>query len=226
MNAYDLVVIGAGPAGALAAIRAAELGARTAIVTAQEFGGMAANDGPVPVRALAYAARLIHDARQLPRYGITVGEPAVQFDRLLARVREVVHGVSTHSVLREKTDALGVTIYEHAGAAHFSGPHTIQTESGLRLEAAKFILCTGGVSRRPAIPGIELTHTHSQAWTPGSRCSRRRANGSMSDWSRCASISKNPSRHFRHIERKLASSPPQTPQWAGMSNNSMLQRSA
>ena len=59
----DVVVIGAGPAGVLAAIRAAELGARTALVSSGEFGGMAANDGPVPVRALAYAARLIRDAR-------------------------------------------------------------------------------------------------------------------------------------------------------------------
>ena len=165
MNDYDVIVIGAGPAGALSAIRAAELGARTAIVTAGEFGGMAANDGPVPVRTLAYAARLMRDARQLPRYGITTSEPALRYDQLLARVHEVVHDVSTHSALREKIDALGVTVYEKAGAARFTGPHTIQTEGGLRLEAAKFILCTGGVSRRPAIPGIELTHTHSQAWT-------------------------------------------------------------
>ena len=51
---------------------------------------MAANDGPVPVRALAYAARLVHEARHLPRYGITVGEFALQYDELLARVGEVV----------------------------------------------------------------------------------------------------------------------------------------
>ena len=148
----------------LAALRAAELGARTALVTAAEFGGMAANDGPVPVRALAFAARLMRDARQLPQYGITTSEPALRYDRLLARVREVVHDVSTHSALREKIDALGVTVYEQAGAARFTGSHTIETEGGLRLEAAKFILCTGGVSRRLAIPGSELTHTHSDAW--------------------------------------------------------------
>src|SRR6516162_7641362 len=46
----DIIVIGAGPAGVLAALRAAELGARTMPVTTREFGGMAANDGPVPVR--------------------------------------------------------------------------------------------------------------------------------------------------------------------------------
>ena len=65
-NVFDVIVLGAGPAGVLAALRAAELGARTALVTAAEFGGMAANDGPVPVRTLAFAARLMRDARQLP----------------------------------------------------------------------------------------------------------------------------------------------------------------
>jgi dihydrolipoamide dehydrogenase len=49
----DVAVIGAGPAGVLAIIRAADLGARTTLVSSAEFGGMAANDGPVPVRALA-----------------------------------------------------------------------------------------------------------------------------------------------------------------------------
>ena len=51
----DVLVIGAGPAGVLAALRAADLGAQTALVTSGAFGGMAANDGPVPVRTLAHA---------------------------------------------------------------------------------------------------------------------------------------------------------------------------
>jgi pyruvate/2-oxoglutarate dehydrogenase complex dihydrolipoamide dehydrogenase (E3) component len=115
----DVVVIGAGPAGVLAAIRAADLGARTTLVSSAEFGGMAANDGPVPIRALAYAARLTHEARHLPRYGITVGEFALQYDKLLARVGEVVRDVRARSPLRERIDALGVTVYERVGAARF-----------------------------------------------------------------------------------------------------------
>ena len=71
----DIIVIGAGPAGVLAALRAAELGARTVLLTSGEFGGMAANDGPVPVRGLAHAARLMRDARQLGQYGVAVSEP-------------------------------------------------------------------------------------------------------------------------------------------------------
>ena len=70
-----MIVIGAGPAGVVAALRAARLGARTALVTRDELGGMAANDGPVPVRTLAHAARLMREARQLGQYGINAGEP-------------------------------------------------------------------------------------------------------------------------------------------------------
>src|SRR5436305_13652202 len=159
----DVLVIGAGPAGVLAALRAADLGARTVLVTRTEFGGMAANDGPVPVRTLAHAARLIREARQLGQYGVAVGEPALDYPRLLARVREVVNDVRAHSALRPQIDSLGVNVYEQAGAARFADPHTVETESGLRLRAEKIILCTGGVSRRLSVPGSELTNTHSHA---------------------------------------------------------------
>src|SRR5215470_10496058 len=101
----DIIVIGAGPAGVFAALRAAD------------FGGMAANDGPVPVRTLAQAARLIREARQLSAYGIAVSEPVLDYPRLLERVRTVVNDVRAHSVFRGQIDALGVTVYEQAGAA-------------------------------------------------------------------------------------------------------------
>src|SRR4029450_6637805 len=95
----DVLVIGAGPAGVLAALRAADLGARTVLVTRTEFGGMAANDGPVPVRTLAHAARLIREARQLSEYGIGVSEPVLDYLRLVARGREDVKQVGAHSCL-------------------------------------------------------------------------------------------------------------------------------
>ena len=160
----DIVVIGAGPAGALAALRAGYLGARTALVARAAFGGMAGNDGPVPVRTLAHAARLIRDARQLGQYGVAVSEPVLVYPRLLARVHEVVNDVRAHSSLRQQIDSLGVTVHEQAGAARFADPHTIVTEAGLRLQADKIVICTGGVSRRLPLPGFELTSTHSDAW--------------------------------------------------------------
>src|SRR5215813_3859453 len=160
----DIIVIGGGPAGMTAALRAADLGAKTVLVTRDEFGGMAANDGPVPVRTLAHAARLMRDARQLERYGIAVGEPRLDYTRLLARVREVVEDVGAHSTFRAQLDGLGVTVNELCGVARFTDPHTIETESGLRLPADKIIICTGGSSRKLTVPGAEFTATHSDAW--------------------------------------------------------------
>jgi pyruvate/2-oxoglutarate dehydrogenase complex dihydrolipoamide dehydrogenase (E3) component len=161
----DVVIIGAGPAGLVASLRAAELGARTVLVTRGEVGGMAANDGPIPVRTLAQAARLLREARQLGQYGISVSEPILDYPRLLARTREVVEQVREHSTRREQLEKMGVTIHDKAGTARFIDPHTIETESGLRLRADKIILSAGGTSRRLPIPGFEWTATHSDAWS-------------------------------------------------------------
>jgi pyruvate/2-oxoglutarate dehydrogenase complex dihydrolipoamide dehydrogenase (E3) component len=161
----DVVVIGAGPAGLFAALRAAELGARTTLVTRGKVGGMAANDGPIPVRTLAQAARLLREARQLDKYGISVSEPILDYPRLLARVHEVVRQVRDHAVRRENLERVGVTIYENSGVARFEDPQAIKTENGLRLQGDKFILSAGGTSRRLPIPGFEWTATHSDAWS-------------------------------------------------------------
>ena len=126
---------------------------------------MAANDGPVPVRTLAHAARLIREARQLEKYGIAVGEPVLDYTRLLARVRQVVQDVRAHSSWREQIDSLKVSVYERAGIARFVDPQTIETASGLRLRGQKFIVCTGGISRQLEVPGFEFTNTHSDAWS-------------------------------------------------------------
>src|SRR5947199_6538031 len=123
----DVIVIGAGPAGVVAALRAADLGAKTAMITRDEFGGMAANDGPVPVRTLAHAARLIREARQLGLYGISGGEPVLDYSRLLVRVRQVVDEVRARSAFRAQIDSVGVNVYERAGAARFTDPHTVET---------------------------------------------------------------------------------------------------
>lgn len=163
--AYDVVVVGAGPAGVMAALTAADLGARTALVTAGAFGGMAANDGPVPVRTLAHAARLLREARQLGRYGVATGEPRLDYPRLLERVREVVGEVAASSSLRGQVEAAGADVHEHAGLAAFEDSQTLATPARGRFRGERIILCTGGVSRRLPIPGFELTASHSDAWS-------------------------------------------------------------
>ena len=160
----DVVVIGGGPAGMTAALRAGDLGAKTVLVTRDKFGGMAANDGPVPVRTLAHAARLLRNTRNLERYGIVVGEPVLDYSRLLVRVGEVVEQVRAHSTFSAQLEALGVVVNEDCGDARFTEAHTLETESGRRLRAGKFVICTGGTSRQLSVPGAELTATHSDAW--------------------------------------------------------------
>jgi pyruvate/2-oxoglutarate dehydrogenase complex dihydrolipoamide dehydrogenase (E3) component len=160
----DVLVIGGGPAGVVAALRAGDLGVRTALVTEGEFGGMAANDGPVPVRTLAHTARLMRDARELGRYGVRVGEPVLDYSQLLERVRAVVADARSHSTFRSQIESADVQVYENAGVAQFVDAHTIKTASGLTLQSEKIILCTGGVSRKLSVTGAELTATHSDAW--------------------------------------------------------------
>ncbi|MEU8817301.1 NAD(P)/FAD-dependent oxidoreductase [Actinoplanes sp. NPDC048796] len=164
VESADVGVLGAGPAGLSAALRAARLGARTVLVTRDAVGGMAAAEGPVPVRALAQAARLRREARHLHRYGIDVGDPVLDFPRLLGRVREVVGEVAERSMMRAELQEAGVAILEHAGTARFAGPHTIEAEPGLRLRCDKVILCAGGTNRLLPVPGAELVGSQRDAW--------------------------------------------------------------
>ena len=161
----DVLVLGAGPAGVVAALQTTRLGAQTTLATSGAFGGMAANDGPIPVRTLAQAARLIREARQLGRYGIDGSHEPIDFGRLLARVDEVVRHARANSTLRNDLDAAGAVIHEHVGPARFVDEHAVETGEGRRFEADRIILCVGGRSRALPVPGFELTATHSDAWS-------------------------------------------------------------
>src|SRR5258708_25799740 len=96
--------------------------------------------------------------------------------------------VRAHSALRQQVEDLGATVREHAGRARLVAPHTIETESGLRLEGDRIILCTGGTSRRLAVPGSELTATHSDAWSLTVVPASMLLIGACATWAQAASI--------------------------------------
>ena len=138
---FDVVVIGAGPAGTAAALRAGDLGAKTALITRGAFGGMAANEGPIPVRVLAHAARLAREARQLAQYGIGVERPSLDYARLVERAREVVGEARRHSTLLEQIKNAGVELFEHAGTVEFADAQTIRSASAPTLRGERIVIC-------------------------------------------------------------------------------------
>jgi pyruvate/2-oxoglutarate dehydrogenase complex dihydrolipoamide dehydrogenase (E3) component len=135
------------------------------LISRDAVGGMAATDGPVPVRVIAHAARLRREARQLGAFGIDVGETSLDYGRLLERVREVVEEVGQTSTMLPQLREKGVVVYDHSSTAGFVDPHTIAADKGLRLRAEKVILCGGGTNRVLPLPGAHLLGSHHDAWS-------------------------------------------------------------
>ena len=162
---FEVVVIGGGPAGVTAALRARELGAGVALVERGYMGGTCTNDGCVPTRVLAHAARLVRDAEQFADYGLDAEPPRVDFARLLNRTQRVVYEVQEKKQLKGQLEAAGVYVLDRAGDARFSDAHTLALGDGTDLEGEKFILCAGGHARRLGFPGGEHALTHSDVWT-------------------------------------------------------------
>lgn len=154
-TAYDVIVVGAGPAGSMAAIHALDLGARVAVVDKERTGGTCTNTGCVPTRVLAKTARLLRDIRGADAYGIQVSDPTVIWPQTLARVKQVIADVQNNKDVPDKIRAAGGELFLE-GRASFVSPHEIQLADSQRtLRADSIILCIGGHSRRLPIPGIE-----------------------------------------------------------------------
>lgn len=152
---YDLAVIGAGPAGTAAALRAAELGARTVVLESGRVGGTCVNTGCVPTRVLAKTARLVREARGAADAGIGVGSPVVDWASVVRRVQDRVDAV--RSIKREaaRFAEAGVELVQE-GRARFVDDRTLVTESGRRITADAIVVAVGGHSRRLPVPGAEL----------------------------------------------------------------------
>ena len=162
---FDMIVIGGGPAGVTAALRASELGARTALVESGNLGGTCTNDGCVPTRVLAKAARLMRDTEQFSAYGIVAERPTIDFTRLLERTQDIVYQVHEKKQLLNRLTESDVSVFSNVGDARFLDTHTIVLEDGTTLESEKFILCAGGRARRLNFPGSEHALTHSDVWS-------------------------------------------------------------
>ena len=155
-DSYEVLVVGAGPAGTSAAIRAAELGARVGLVEARRTGGVCVNSGCVPTRVLAKTARFVREVRAAGGYGIDVGDPVVDWSRTVAKVRQVVERIHEVKAEPERLADLGVDLLLE-GRARFVDPHTMElSDTGRRVRAERIVLCVGGRSRRLPVPGAEL----------------------------------------------------------------------
>jgi dihydrolipoamide dehydrogenase len=162
---HDVIVIGGGPAGVTAALRARELGASVALVERGRLGGTCTNDGCVPTRVLAKAARLLRDAEQLEEYGLMGERPTLDFAQLLARTQHTVYTLHEKKQLLGHLEQSGVTVYTDAGEARFVDGHTLSLAGDRQIEASKIILCVGGHARRLPFPGAEHALTHSDVWS-------------------------------------------------------------
>jgi pyruvate/2-oxoglutarate dehydrogenase complex dihydrolipoamide dehydrogenase (E3) component len=162
---FDVIVLGGGPAGVTAALRARELGASVALVERNRMGGTCTNDGCVPTRVLAKAARLLRDYQQFSDYGLNTSPPVPDFKRLINRTQQIVYSIHEKKQLVNVLEEAGVVLYTGVGQANFLDPHTIGLPDGTRLEADKYILCIGGHAARLKFPGAEYAITHSDVWS-------------------------------------------------------------
>ena len=162
---FNVIVIGGGPAGVTAALRARELGASVALVEKDRLGGTCTNDGCVPTRVLAKAARLVREAEQFSDYGLIAEPPQINFEQMLARTQQTVYRIHEKKQLINHLQQAGISVHASAGAASFIDGHNIKLGDGTILQGENFILCAGGRARRLSFPGSELALTHSDIWS-------------------------------------------------------------
>jgi len=161
---YDLIVIGSGPGGYVAAIRASQLGMKTAIVERAEIGGICLNWGCIPTKALLRSSEVFHLITHAKDYGLSVENPKVMMDAVVKRSRGVAQQLSngvTFLMKKHKIDVLVGTARLEKGSA---APKVIvEKGKGEGIYAAKnVILATGARARE--IPDIGLKVDGKTVW--------------------------------------------------------------
>src|SRR6476620_11303228 len=152
-QSFDLIVLGGGPGGYVAAIRAAQLGMKTAVVEREHLGGICLNWGCIPTKALLRTSEINHLLHHLPDYGFSPVEPRFEIDKVVKRSRAVAKQLSqgvAHLLRKNK-----VTVFD--GAGKLAGKQTLAVEKAgapvATLKSPHIILATGARARQ--LPGIE-----------------------------------------------------------------------
>ncbi|WP_370300646.1 dihydrolipoyl dehydrogenase, partial [Pseudooceanicola sp.] len=166
-KSYDLIVIGAGPGGYVAAIRAAQLGLKTVIVEREHMGGICLNWGCIPTKALLRSAEVFHLMERAKDFGLSAEKIGYDIDAVIKRSRGVAKQLSggvSHLMKKNKIDVV-------MGAATLpaKGKVSVKTDKGSEeLTAKNIILATGARAR--ALPGLEadgdLVWTYKHALQP------------------------------------------------------------
>ena len=143
---YDLIVIGSGPGGYVAAIRAAQLGLKTAIVEKESLGGVCLNWGCIPTKALIKSAEVFEYINHAADYGITVGSSELNFEAMIKRSRLVADGMSKGVQFLMRKNKIDVIM----GTGKLKAKGTVAVTQGDDVQehtAKHIIIATGGRSR-------------------------------------------------------------------------------
>ena len=149
----DICIIGAGSGGLSLAAGAAQLGRKVVLVERHLMGGDCLNFGCVPSKALIAAAAHAHAARRAPAFGVTTGEPQVDFPAVMRHVNDVIAAIEPNDSV-ERFEKLGVRVIK--AEARFTGPDEIEAGTH-RIRASYFVIATGSSAFKPAIPGLDET---------------------------------------------------------------------
>jgi dihydrolipoamide dehydrogenase len=149
-TSYDCIVIGSGPGGYVAAIRAAQLGMKTAVVESDVIGGRCLNYACIPAKAVLRVADVLAEIREAADYGISVSDPQIDFDAIGARRKKVVETLTGGVSGLMKKNKIDV-IEGHASVTDDANVKVGGNFDGTEIAAKTVILATGSVKK--ALPG-------------------------------------------------------------------------